>query len=1336
MATVRLQVRRGTASQWTSINPILAAGEMGLESDTNFIKFGDGTHLWSELGYANEPLSALQNTLADYVLLEDVGVANGIASLNASGKVPSAQLDIDELSQDAVNTALIGGDGITKTYNDGSNTITLDVDITSGGGLKIASNKLTVDDTIVQKRVTNVTDTEIGYLDGVTSAIQTQINAKSATADVPGIVDSTIIGGANVETSYNSGTKKLTVKTSNDITITGTLNADDVMSNTATIDGELHAGSVTIEGDLTVGGTYSTVPVETLTVTNPMIYMAESNPANIVDIGIVGSKTQNSTYSHTGFVKDATDGKWKLFSGVVAEPTTTVDFTTWTKDDMQLGDIYTTGLHAEDAAIGDVTNEEIQFLSGVSSPIQDQFDNKQDLIVNASNTEIGYLSGVTSAIQTQLNDKAALSSPTFTGTVALPADTNIGTVSNTEIGYLDGVTSAIQTQINNKQDAVSGVSNTEIGYLDGVTSAIQTQFNNKQDVVSGVSSTEIGYLDGVTSAIQTQLDSKLGTTTASNTYQTLVSGVSNTEIGYLDGVTSAIQTQIDAKAPLASPTFTGTVTLPANTISQSMMSDDSVGTNEIGGLAVTTEKIADSAVTSAKIADLTIVNGDISASAAIALSKLATDPLARANHTGSQTASTISDFDEAAQDAIGGILGTGLTYNDASNTITIDSTNIQLRVSGVSDTEIGYLDGVTSAIQTQIDSKLNSSTASTTYAPIASPTFTGTVSGVTKSHVGLGNVDNTSDANKPVSTATQTALDLKANLSGPTFTGTVVLPSTTSIGNVSSTEIGYVDGVTSAIQTQLDDKLSKTGGTMTGALTLSGAPTSDLHAATKLYVDGVAAGINFHKAVRIATTSNWSAVYANGTNGYGATLTASANESINPADGVTLSVGDRILVKSQTDAKQNGIYDVTNVGSGSSKWVITRSSDDDNNPSGEVAGGDFTFVTEGSTNANTGFILSSPSGTAILGTDNITYTQFNAAQAIVAGTGLAKTGATLSIDTATTVDKTTAQTLTNKTLISPTITGTGAIAGTFTGNITGNVTGTVSGNAGTVTNGVYTTDTGTVTNTMLAGSIADSKLSTISTSGKVSNSATTATNLNTVSAIVARDASGNFTAGTITAALTGNASTATKLAATKNINGTAFDGSADITITAANPNALTIGTGLSGTSYTGSGAVTIAIDSTVATLTGTQTLTNKTLTSPSISGMSVSGTTTYAAGGLIQFSDATQQSTAGVPSLTTIVAKTASYTLTATTERDNLFTVTSGSSSTFSIPTDASVNYPIGTSIDIVQLGTGQVTIAAVTPGTTNVYYTPGNKLRSQYSSATITKIAANTWLLTGDLTA
>jgi len=152
----------------------------------------------------------------------------------------------------------------------------------------------------------------------------------------------------------------------------------------------------------------------------------------------------------------------------------------------------------------------------------------------------------------------------------------------------------------------------------------------------------------------------------------------------------------------------------------------------------------------------------------------------------------------------------------------------------------------------------------------------------------------------------------------------------------------------------------------------------------------------------------------------------------------------------------------------------------------------------------------------------------------------------------------------------------GTFLGNLTGNVTGNVTGTVSGNAGTVTNGVYTTDTGTVTNTMLAGSIADTKLSTISTAGKVSNSATTATNANTASAIVARDASGNFSAGTITAALSGNASTATTLQNARTINGVSFDGSGNITVTAAagTLSGATLASGVTASSLTSVGTLT------------------------------------------------------------------------------------------------------------------------------------------------------------------
>ena len=117
---------------------------------------------------------------------------------------------------------------------------------------------------------------------------------------------------------------------------------------------------------------------------------------------------------------------------------------------------------------------------------------------------------------------------------------------------------------------------------------------------------------------------------------------------------------------------------------------------------------------------------------------------------------------------------------------------------------------------------------------------------------------------------------------------------------------------------------------------------------------------------------------------------------------------------------------------------------------------------------------------------------------------------------------------------------------------------TTSAHGLTIANVVSTSDTGTVTNTMLAGSIADSKLSTISTAGKVSNSATTATSSNTNSAIVARDSSGNFSAGTITAALSGNASTATTLATSRNFSITgdvtasavSFNGSGNVALSA------------------------------------------------------------------------------------------------------------------------------------------------------------------------------------------
>ena len=142
--------------------------------------------------------------------------------------------------------------------------------------------------------------------------------------------------------------------------------------------------------------------------------------------------------------------------------------------------------------------------------------------------------------------------------------------------------------------------------------------------------------------------------------------------------TVALTSALSSYATLESPTFTGTVSLPNNTISQAMMSDDSVGTNEIGGLAVTTAKIADLNVTEGKLADGAVTNAKVSASAAIAQSKidgLTTDlglkaPLAAPALTGDATAVNLT--------ISGNLTVNGTTTNINSTNLVVEDKNIVL----------------------------------------------------------------------------------------------------------------------------------------------------------------------------------------------------------------------------------------------------------------------------------------------------------------------------------------------------------------------------------------------------------------------------------------------------------------------------------------------------------------------------------------------------------------------------------------------------------------------------------------------------------------------------------
>jgi len=186
-----------------------------------------------------------------------------------------------------------------------------------------------------------------------------------------------------------------------------------------------------------------------------------------------------------------------------------------------------------------------------------------------------------------------------------------------------------------------------------------------------------------------------------------------------------------------------------------------------------------------------------------------------------------------------------------------------------------------------------------------------------------------------------------------------------------------------------------------GDLTLVQDPTSNLQAATKQYVDTIAAaGLHYHDPVRVEQEGNLSATYSNGTAGVGATLTNNSTQAALTIDGVALSLNDRVLIYEQTNGYENGIYTVTNVGSASTNWVLTRATDADSYAPSDpdsLGQGDAFFVLEGAAGAGELYVMNT-SGTITFGTTNITFTQVASTAVYSAGTGLTLTGTEFAAD--------------------------------------------------------------------------------------------------------------------------------------------------------------------------------------------------------------------------------------------------------------------------------------------------------------------------------------------------
>jgi trimeric autotransporter adhesin len=300
--------------------------------------------------------------------------------------------------------------------------------------------------------------------------------------------------------------------------------------------------------------------------------------------------------------------------------------------------------------------------------------------------------------------------------------------------------------------------------------------------------------------------------------------------------------------------------------------------------------------------------------------------------------------------------------------------------------------------------------------------------------------------------------------------------------------------------------------------TVATTPSVATSIANKQYVDDVAAaGIHYHAPVRVESPIALTATYNNGTAGVGATLTNSGTQVALVIDGVTVSVNDRVLIYTQTNQTQNGIYTVTNVGSGSTNWVLTRATDADTFESASPDGlsqGSTVFVQQGTTGAGETYTCNTP-GTITFGTTNITFAQISSGQIYSAGAGLTLSGTQFSV------------------------TNTGVTAQTY-GNA-GQVPQIAVNARGQITSASNVAIAITASNVsgLAASATTDTTNASNITSGTLANARTTASASNGASTIVARDASGNFSAAGITATtFSGSGASLTSLNATAITTGT------------------------------------------------------------------------------------------------------------------------------------------------------------------------------------------------------
>jgi hypothetical protein len=398
-----IKIRRGTTTQWNASSRVLQVGELGLDTTLNRIKAGNGIGVWSALPYL---------------------------SLSSA--------EIEELSQDSVAAALAAGthSNITVTYSD------------SGNSISLATGPDVITQTSLSNTLTNATTGyvpigDVGSADGVASL---DSNGKIPDSEIP----ATIARDSEIVTSYTALTDKP------DLTVYAP-KADPTFTGTVT-----SSNNLVVDGNLTVNGTTFNASSTSITIEDNLVQLAHQNPANTVDLGLVVGYN-DGTAKHAGLVKDTSENTWKLFKGVTTEPSTTVDFSQGSLDDLAVA-----GFTASSITVGDVSNTEFGYLNGVTSAIQTQLDAKAVYPSQSSNSGKYLTTNGTTPSWATITQPSAATRTTF-GTVL--GYTDVSTTNfNVSIGQNSGPVTPSPSNVSNVSLGVyangsitNGNSNTAIG---------------------------------------------------------------------------------------------------------------------------------------------------------------------------------------------------------------------------------------------------------------------------------------------------------------------------------------------------------------------------------------------------------------------------------------------------------------------------------------------------------------------------------------------------------------------------------------------------------------------------------------------------------------------------------------------------------------------------------------------------------------------------------------------------------------------------------------------------------------------------------------------------------